>query len=202
MTNIPRKLRIKRKISWCLIMVIQRLRILIYGFLSTNRIKGTPQILQPALMIGNGLIEFGSKVKLGYFPSPFFLSGNFHLETRSDLALIKIGENTHINNNFVAIVEHKNISIGKRCLIGTNVEIYDSDFHGISISTRKLSSYEMAKSVRIEDDVFIGANVKILKGSVIGSGAVIANGAVVVGKIPSNVVAGGIPAKVLKAIEQ
>jgi acetyltransferase-like isoleucine patch superfamily enzyme len=50
--------------------------------------------------------------------------------------------------------------------------------------------------------VFIGSNVKILKGSVIGSGSVIANGAIVTGKIPSNVIAGGNPAKIIKAIEQ
>ena len=192
----------KHRIAWFLLMLTQWPRILFYRALSTNNVKGKAKIIQPTLMIGNGIIEFENNVNLGYFPSPFFLSGYIHLETRGKLSSIKIGENTHINNNFVAIAQHKTISIGKKCLIGLNVEIYDSDFHGIKVSDRGVSNYEIAKSVIIGDDVFIGSNVKILKGSVIGRGSVIANGAIVVGEIPDNVVAGGIPAKIIRAIEQ
>lgn len=191
----------KRRIALRLILFFQWLRICFYKLLSTGQTKGKAIINQPSLMMGDGLIVFENNVKLGYFPSPFFLTGNIHLETRNKRSSIKIGDDTAINNNFVAIAEHKTISIGKRCLIGTNVEISDSDFHGIRISERKFSTYEMAKSVVLEDDIFIGSNVKILKGTVIGCGSVIANGSIVTGKIPCNVIAGGIPAKVLKTIK-
>ena len=40
-----------------------------------------------------------------------------------------------------------------------------------------------------------------MKGVVIGDGSVIANGSIVVGVIPSGVIAGGNPARVLKSIE-
>lgn len=173
-----------------------------YDALSTGHSSGYVQKIQPVLILGNGVVEFETNVKLGCFPSPFLLSGYIHLEARGKATSIKFGEDSHINNNFVAIAEHTAITIGKRCFIGTNVEIYDSDFHGIKVSDRSTSNPEKAKPVVIGDDVFIGSNVKIMKGVVIGVGSVIANGSIVVGEIPSGVIAGGNPAKVIKAIEE
>ena len=184
-----------------IIRIIQWVRVSFYGALSTGNSKGGVNKIQPVLILGNGIIEFEKNVKLGFFPSPFFLSGYVHLEARGAQAVIKFGENVHINNNFVAISEHTTITIGKRCFIGTNVEIYDSDFHGIKVSDRSISNPEMARPVAIGDDVFIGSNVKIMKGVVIGNGSVIANGSIVIGEIPPGVIAGGNPARVLKAIE-
>ena len=48
--------------------------------------------------------------------------------------------------------------------------------------------------------VWLGVNVTVLKGVTIGDNSVIGNGALVVTSLPENVVAGGIPAKVIKAI--
>lgn len=52
--------------------------------------------------------------------------------------------------------------------------------------------------VVIEEDVWCGANVTILKGVTIGRGSIIAAGAVVTKDIPRYSIAGGIPAKVIK----
>lgn len=52
--------------------------------------------------------------------------------------------------------------------------------------------------VIIEDDVWAGANITILKGVTIGRGSVIAAGAVVTKSCPPYSIIGGIPAKVLK----
>lgn len=196
------KQRLKRRVVALLCRAIQSPRILIFRLLSNNCSQGKPICYQPLQILGNGQITFGKNVGIGCFPSPFFFSNYGYIDARSSNAQISIGENTWINNNFSAISEHTSIKIGRDCLIGTNVEISDSDFHGIKVSERGISNYEMAKSVVIEDNVFIGSNVKILKGSVIGRGSVIANGAIVIGEIPANVVAGGIPAKVLRLIEQ
>lgn len=184
-----------------ILRIIQWWRTLFYTSLSTGHSKGNVNKIQPVLILGNGIVFFEKDVNLGYFPSPFFLSGYVHLEARGKNSSIKFGENTCVNNNFVAISEHKTISIGMRCFIGTNVEIYDSDFHGIKVVNRRTSDPNNAKAVEIGDDVFIGSNVKIMKGVVIGDGSVIANGSIVVGVIPSGVVAGGNPARVLKVIE-
>ena len=185
-----------------MIRMLQWMRVSFYDALSTGHSKGGVQKIQPVLILGNGIVEFHKNVKLGYFPSPFFLSGYIHLEARNKTASISFGEDTHVNNNFVAIAEHTSISIGKRCFIGTNVEIVDSDFHGIKVSDRGISNPERAKPVVIGDDVFIGSNVKIMKGVVIGNGSVIANGSIIVGEILPSVIVGGNPARVLKEIER
>lgn len=57
---------------------------------------------------------------------------------------------------------------------------------------------EEDKDVIIEEDVWCGANVTILKGVTIGRGSIIAAGAVVTKNIPAYSIAGGVPAKVIK----
>lgn len=181
---------------------LQWLRIGFYAGISNGTCKGRSRKIQPVLILGDGIVEFGKNVTLGYFPSPFYFSGCIHLEARNKSSSITFGDDTHVNNNFVAIAEHTAISIGKRCFIGTNVEIVDSDFHGIKVSDRGTSNPEMARRVAIGDDVFIGSNVKIMKGAAIGDGAVVANGSVVIGAVPPNTIFGGNPARAIKAIEQ
>jgi len=55
--------------------------------------------------------------------------------------------------------------------------------------------------ITIEDNVLLGSGVTILPGITIGYGSVIAAGAVVTQDIPRRVIAGGIPAKVIKEIK-
>jgi acetyltransferase-like isoleucine patch superfamily enzyme len=176
-------------------------RILVYKFLSKASFCGDPILNQPLQTVGLGSIEFLGRVNIGVFPSPYFFSTYAYIEARNSSVKISIGDGTWVNNNFCAIAEHTFIKIGRRVLIGTNVEIYDSDFHGIRIIDRNKSSPECARPVVIEDDVFLGSNVRILKGVTIGYGSVIANSSVVISDIPAGVIAGGIPARVLRKIE-
>jgi maltose O-acetyltransferase len=150
--------------------------------------------------MGLGTVSFEEDVSIGVATSPLFHSSCAYLEARSPDSLIVIGSGTWINNGFCAIAEHTSISIGKNCLLGTSVEIFDSDFHGLKVEDRRESRLEWARPVRIGNNVFIGSNARILKGVTIGDGALIANSAVVTNDVPSGVVAGGNPAKVLKAI--
>jgi acetyltransferase-like isoleucine patch superfamily enzyme len=195
------KARLRRLFIRLLVWGVQTPRIIIYRLLSNNQFYGKPTRFQPIQAVGRGKIVFEDGVKIGVFPSPFFFSTYAYIEARNPNAKIVIGENTWINNNFSAISESAGIKIGRRCLIGANVEIIDSDFHGIKVSDRCTSDPEKARPVVIGDDVFIGSNVKIMKGVVIGVGTVIANGSIVVSEIPPNSIAGGNPAKVLKVIE-
>jgi acetyltransferase-like isoleucine patch superfamily enzyme len=190
-----------KRVAGRVIEILQLMRIMFYRFLSTGHSVGRVTQMQPALVLGDGIVEYKDGVIIGYFPFPYYLNGYIHLEARGKHSSIIVGENTHLNNNFVAIAEHTSIRIGKRCLFGVNVEILDSDFHGLKVSERGISVFEKAKPVVIEDDVFVGSYVRIMKGVVIGSGSVIANGSIVVNAIPPGVVAGGNPARVLRAIE-
>lgn len=91
------------------------------------------------------------------------------------------------------------VNIGNRVLIGYGTKILSAN-HRIpnNLSEPIRFSGHDFKKVNINDDVWIGANVVILPGVTIGKNSVIAAGAVVTKDIQSNVIVGGVPAKLLK----
>lgn len=73
--------------------------------------------------------------------------------------------------------------------------------HGFKDKDMPIADQKVSLSpILIDNDVWIGANAVILPGVHIGSHSVIAAGAVVNSDVPSNVIVGGIPAKVIKQI--
>ncbi len=173
-----------------------------FRLLSTcHNISGKAKMVQPCQLNGYGSIVFGKDVVIGYEPSPFLYSGYGYIEARHQKAKIVIGDNVVINNNIVLISEREGIFIGKNVLIGTQCEIYDSDFHALTSKSRR-DGEAVSASVHIGENVFIGSNVKILKGVSIGENSIIGNGSVVTKSIPENVIASGIPAKVMKMITE
>lgn len=165
-----------------------------------GKIDGTPISTTPLLIINAGNIRFGNGVQFGYPFSAQFLSSYVYLNVRHPNGGISIGDGTTINNGATLISEWPDgvgISIGSRNLIGVNLKIYDSDFHGI---TRRNRAETARAPVRIGDECFLGDNVTILKGVTIGSGVTIAGGAVVTGDIPDDVLIAGAPAKVIRKL--
>lgn len=110
-------------------------------------------------------------------------------------ANLHIGEKSFLNDA-VTICATKSIYIGKHNKIGDQVHIYDSDFHEVA---PEFGVHQ--EEVHIGDNVWIGAKCMILAGARIGNNSVIAAGSIVKGEIPSNCVAAGTPAKVLKYFE-
>lgn len=97
------------------------------------------------------------------------------------------------------IVARDSISIGDHALIAEYVTIRDQDHsYGGDVPTAQ-NGFETAP-IQIGKNVWIGAKATITRGVTIGDNAVIAAGAVVVDDVPANTIAGGIPAKVLKTI--
>jgi maltose O-acetyltransferase len=182
--------------------MLNRPKVYFYRLISYGNVIGSVKRNQAVLIVGRGTVKFDDLVTIGVFPSPFYFSSCSYLEARNIGSKISIGRETTINNGFVAIVDHTSIDIGQRVLIGTNVEIYDSDFHGLNVAERKLSKKEKSKPVKIEDDVFIGSNVRICKGVTIGTGSVIANSSVVIRDVPENSIAGGNPAAIIKKLDE
>ena len=91
------------------------------------------------------------------------------------------------------------ISIGHNVVISERVVLRDSDNHSIKDvgDTASDKSAETAPIV-IEDQVWIGMNVTVLRGVTIGKGAVVAAGSVVNKDVPPHCLAAGVPAKVVK----
>lgn len=177
-------------------------RIIFYRVLSYGKVDGNAKLRQPLYVAGKGVVCFGKNVSIGVFPSPYYWSTYSYMEARGANAKIFIDDGTSINNGFVAIAEHTSISIGKNVLIGTNVEIIDSDFHGLEVEKRSESDPDKSKAVRVSNDVFLGSNVKVCKGVTIGEGAVIANGSCVIRDVPAFCIAGGNPAKIVGQIKR
>ena len=180
----------------------QRIRIFIFDSLGDDTtIIGTPDKLQPVLISGKGKVFFGENVKLGFYPSPYFFDGSIHLEARDESASIRFGNNISCNNNLKIVCDKTQISIGDKVLIGTNVNIFDSDFHAISPGNRKSGNHKTGEVI-IKENVFIGSNVTILKAVTIGENSIIANGSVVTKSFPKNVIIGGNPAIIISNIEE
>jgi len=182
--------------------MIQKLRVFLYRLLSDNTYIGKPSLIQPLQTTGKGKIIFDDGVKIGFFPSPLFFSTYAYLDARTSESVIKIGEGTWINNNVSIIAEKAGVVIGSRCLIGTNVEIIDSDFHPLDVNDRKNRKTHQSRKVEIGNDVFIGSHAKILKGVKIGDAAVIANSAVVTKDVCAYTIVAGNPAKLIKHINE
>ncbi len=118
---------------------------------------------------------------------------------------VDYGKNIHVGDNFLAnynltVLDIAPVNIGDDVWIGPNTDIYTVN-HPLTAAGRH-QRLGIGKPVNIGNDVWIGGKVTICPGVTIGNGAVIAAGAVVTKDIPANVVAGGVPAKVIKKIKQ
>ena len=175
-------------------------RIAKYRALSTCRdVRGSGNVLQPLLLLGQGTILIGDDVTFGYPASISFHSGYCHLEAVAPGALIEIGDRAEINNSAYFKSEGPGIRIGSDALIGSNVTIHDSDFHELHPARRRGGRPAMA-AVELGRNVFIGDAVRILKGVTIGDHSVIGAGSVVTSRIPDGVIAAGNPARVIREI--
>jgi len=107
---------------------------------------------------------------------------------------VEIGTNTLLNV-FVTLLGHGDIYIGDDVLIGPQTTIiaaeHTTDRTDIPIVEQKISR----EGIRIEDDVWIGANCTVLDGVTIGEGAVVAAGSVVTKSVPEYTVVAGTPAE-------
>ena len=175
--------------------IVQLIRRILFFILSTG-FKGRLS-RQPILIRGRGKLQIGKGVEVGVPTSPFYLTSYCYLEPRNCDAVIAIGDNVKINNNFYAIANESSISIGKNTLIGLNVGIVDSDFHRVAPEKRG-NNDARSIPVNIGENVFIGNDVKIYKGVSVGDGAVIGAGAIVFDNVAANSIVKGNPARLVE----
>lgn len=103
------------------------------------------------------------------------------------------------NNVFLGIgcqlSARESIKIGNDCQLAAGCFLVDFD-HGTTIGVGPMQSQQCVDSpIVLEDDVWLGSGVKILKGVTIGTGAIVGSGAVVNKSIPPFEIWAGVPAK-------
>lgn len=110
---------------------------------------------------------------------------------------IEVGERFFANFHFT-VLDEAMVRIGDDCFIGPNVSIYTAchSTDPVERNTRQ----EWAQPVTIGNSVWIGGSVTILPGVTIGDNVTIGAGSVVVRDIPSDCVAAGNPAKIIRRL--
>lgn len=119
---------------------------------------------------------------------------------------VLIDENSNVGNYnyFGANVHVTAAKIGNYCSIAPNVTIGPGE-HPMDLISTKVSVMEKAgyranlieKPIEIKNDVWIGANVVVLRGVTVGNSTVLAAGAIVNKDVPDFAIVGGVPAKIL-----
>lgn len=107
-----------------------------------------------------------------------------------------------IKNTFIDTQRPWLLEIGDYCKITRGVTILQHDYSRSVLRRVYGEVIDTARPTRIGNNVFIGMNSTILMGSSIGDNVIIGAGSVVGGVIPSNCVAGGVPARVLCSLDE
>ena len=117
---------------------------------------------------------------------------------------LSVGDGTSIPKGSTIYCTDAPLTIGRKVIFGPRPTIITGD-HRIDIVGKYIIDVTVNEKlpendapVVIEDDVWCGANVTILKGVTIGRGSVVAAGAVVTQSFPPYSIIGGVPAKLIK----
>lgn len=108
---------------------------------------------------------------------------------------VSIGDGTFVNYDCMFNTSAR-VAIGSNCDIGMGT-LFVTSTHELDGYKRRAGT-PYAERIIIGDGVWIGARATILPGATIGSGVVIAAGAVVRGKIESNAIYAGVPARKIR----
>ncbi len=112
---------------------------------------------------------------------------------------ITIGDDFYTNHNLI-ILDAAPVTIGNNVFIAPQCCISAAG-HPVD-HERRNAGLEFARGITIEDNVWIGTHVSILPGVTIGHNSVIGAGSVVSKDIPANVVAVGVPCRVVREISE
>ena len=106
---------------------------------------------------------------------------------------ITLGDQVYLNAG-CTILDCAQVTIGDRCMLGPNVQIYCAEHHHDPVK-RSVEGLERALPVRIEAQAWIGGGAILLAGVTIGAGAVVGAGSVVTRDVAPGAIVVGNPAR-------
>lgn len=124
-----------------------------------------------------------------YVEAPFYANWGGHH--------VHLGTGVYANYH-LTLVDDGEIFIGSHTMIGPNVTLATAG-HPIAPSLRA-QGYQYNLPIHIGENCWLGAGVTVLPGVTIGDNTVVGAGALVTRDLPSDVVAVGTPAKILRKI--
>lgn len=172
----------------------------LFGLIYTKILFPHARLIRlPFYLRGKSAIEIGKGFTCGY-------ACRFDLDTSHGKTLfikddVRFGDNVHI-------VAHDRVEIGDNCLFASKIFISDTN-HGDLINSDMASNPSIPPSKRplttspviLGKNIWVGENVTILMGCSIGDGCIIGANSVVTKSIPSNSIAVGSPARVVKTYD-
>lgn len=183
-------------------LIAEFLRMFFYTPMFKSRLKKSPK----SVLLYGGMPMFMGKldVEVG---EQSRISGATTFSGRSaslQTPLLSIGKNCDIG-------WQTGISVGSKVIIGDNVRIAGrttlSGYPGHPLNARRRAAGEsedehQVGDIILEDDVWLATGVNVMGGVRIGRGTIVASGSVVTKDLPPNVLAGGMPAKVIRQITE
>lgn len=168
-----------------LILALEKFRsVFLWLNLFYPKSKGTPVAYLLSCFFLQKIIRINGKVT---WPVHFTSRVFFHKR-------ISLGNNSNPGLNIGCYIQGRGgIEIGHNLRMGPNVGLISANH-----DPNDYDQWIKTKPIRIGDNVWIGMGVVVLPGVQIGNNVIIAANSVVTKDIPSNVIAGGIPCKVLK----
>lgn len=121
---------------------------------------------------------------------PFWCDYGYH---------IAVGDHFYSNHNLV-ITDGARVTFGSHVFIAPNC-CFTTAEHAIDPEQRD-AGMEVAMPITVGNSVWIGAGTTVLAGVSIGDNTVIGAGSVVTKPVPANVVAAGVPCRVLRPITE
>ena len=181
------------------------------GFASLYRIFWTTPLFQQRLnRTAPGLFLYGG-LPLVLGPLQISIGKDCRVSGATTLSARSAGNRQPqlVVGNNVDVGWQTTIAVGRKILLGDNVRIAGRAFlagypgHPIDAEGRAAGlpdTEDQVGDITLEDDVWLATGVTVSAGVTIGRGSIIAAGSVVTKDVPPGVLAGGVPAVVLRKI--
>ena len=169
-------------------------RYLIGSVAGPHKLRGCDTVGPRSRVVGRVLVRNSGRIDVGADAVIFARYAPVEL-TASLGGTLALGADAHVNYGTM-LRAHAAVRIGRNASFGPYCIVDD-----LTVCEEEGQRVERGDPIAIGDGVWLAARVTVLPGTTIGAGSVITAGSIVSGTIPPGVVAGGIPARVLRALD-